>query len=111
MRGTKKAESEYKRSLLTTIKSAAMSRAQYWTAATWLLGRKHPMEYGKMERKVDDDDNVGDVVLPDSRIRGISRVRNGVDWGGSRIRGGSCGARGSRRSGSCWRSRYIRPTR
>ena len=29
----KKAESEYKRSLLTTIKSAAMSRAQYWTAA------------------------------------------------------------------------------
>ena len=53
----KKAESEYKRTLLTTIKSAAMSRAQYWTAAAWLLERKYPMEYGKMERKAEDSDN------------------------------------------------------
>ena len=53
----KKAESEYKRGLLTTIKSAAMSRAQYWTAAAWLLERKYPMEYGKMERKAEDSDN------------------------------------------------------
>ena len=53
----KKAESQYKRCLLTTIKSAAESRAQYWTAAAWLLERKYPMEYGKMERKADDADN------------------------------------------------------
>ena len=53
----KKAESEYKRSLLTTIKTAAESRMQYWTAAAWLLERKYPMEYGKMERKADDGDN------------------------------------------------------
>lgn len=50
----KKAEAYYKKSLLTTIKSAAESRAQYWTAAAWLLERKYPMEYGKMERKADD---------------------------------------------------------
>jgi transposase len=50
----KKAEAEYKRNLLTTIKSAAETRAQYWTAAAWLLERKYPMEYGKMERKADD---------------------------------------------------------
>ena len=53
----KKAESEYKRNLLTTIKSAAESRAQFWTAAAWLLERKYPMEYGKMERKAEDADN------------------------------------------------------
>ena len=53
----KKAEAMYKKSLLTTIKSAAMSRAQYWTAAAWLLERKYPMEYGKMERKADEGDN------------------------------------------------------
>ena len=53
----KKAESEYKRTLLTTIKSAAMSRARYWTAAAWLLERKYPMEYGKMERKAEESDN------------------------------------------------------
>ena len=53
----KKAESEYKRCLLTTIKGAAESRAQFWTAAAWLLERKYPMEYGKMERKADDADN------------------------------------------------------
>ena len=53
----KKAEALYKKSLLTTIKSAAESRAQYWTAAAWLLERKYPMEYGKMERKAEDSDN------------------------------------------------------
>ena len=53
----KKAEAYYKKSLLTTIKDAAMSRAQYWTAAAWLLERKYPMEYGKMERKADEGDN------------------------------------------------------
>ena len=50
----KKAEAEYKRCLLTTIKGAAESRAQYWTAAAWLLERKYPMEYGRMERKAED---------------------------------------------------------
>ena len=50
----KKAESEYKRTLLTTIKSAAESRAQFWTAAAWLLERKYPMQFGKMERRADD---------------------------------------------------------
>ena len=44
----KQAEACYKKSLLTTIKDAAMSRAQYWMAAAWLLVRKSPMEYGKM---------------------------------------------------------------
>ncbi|MBQ9001002.1 MAG: hypothetical protein IJ087_04030 [Eggerthellaceae bacterium] len=53
----KKAESQYKRGLLTTIKGAAESRAQYWTAAAWLLERKYPMEYGKMERKADEGEN------------------------------------------------------
>ena len=37
-----------------TIRNAAMSRAQYWTAAAWLLERKYPMEFGRMERKSDE---------------------------------------------------------
>lgn len=53
----KKAEAQYKRCLLATIKSAAESRAQYWTAAAWLLERKYPMEYGKMERKAEEAKN------------------------------------------------------
>lgn len=51
-----KAEALYKKCLLTTIKSAAESRAQYWTAA-WLFERKYPMEYGKMERKAEEANN------------------------------------------------------
>lgn len=51
------AEAYYRRSLLTTIKDAAMSRAQYWTAAALLLERKCPMGYGKMERKAEKSDN------------------------------------------------------
>jgi hypothetical protein len=68
----KKAESQYKRCLLTTIKSAAESRAQYWTAAAWLLERKYPMEYGKMERKADDGDNAPVQLVLDFTIEPVA---------------------------------------
>jgi transposase len=54
--GLKKEESEFKRTLLTTIRSAALARNQYWTAAAWLLERKYPDEYGKAERRRDEDE-------------------------------------------------------
>lgn len=53
-RGAKKEESAFKRPLLTTIRSAALARNQYWTAAAWLLERKYPDEFGKAERQRDD---------------------------------------------------------
>ncbi len=68
----KKAEAQYKRCLLTTIKSAAESRAQYWTAAAWLLERKYPMEYGKMERKADDGDNAPVQLVLDFTIEPVA---------------------------------------
>lgn len=49
--GLKKEEARFKQTLLTTIRSAALSRNQYWTAAAWLLERKFPDEYGKAERQ------------------------------------------------------------
>ena len=52
--GLKKEESAFKRTLLTTIRSAALARHQYWTAAAWLLERKYPDEFGKAERKGDE---------------------------------------------------------
>ena len=52
--GLKKAESEYKRQLLLTIRSAALSRSQHWTAAAWLLERKYPDQYGRAERKSEE---------------------------------------------------------
>ena len=64
----KKAEALYKKSLLTTIKSAAMSRAQYWTAAAWLLERKYPMEYGKMERKADEGGDAAVQLVLDLKV-------------------------------------------
>ena len=56
----KKEESEFKRTLLTTIRAAAMARNQYWTAAAWLLERKFPDEYGKADRR--RDEKAGDEV-------------------------------------------------
>lgn len=47
--GLNKEESAFKRTLLTTICSAALVRNQYWTAA-WLLERKYPDESGKADR-------------------------------------------------------------
>jgi len=49
--GLKKEEAEFKHTLLTTIRAAALARNQYWTAAAWLLERKYPDEYGKAERQ------------------------------------------------------------
>ncbi len=64
-RGAKKEESAFKRTLLTTIRSAALARNQYWTAAAWLLERKYPDEFGKAERKSDEgrEDAAPRIVL------------------------------------------------
>ena len=56
-------------------------------------------------------DNVRELHLPDSRIRTFQRIRNGVDWAGFRIRGGSCGAPGSRTHGGFSSSRNTARTR
>ena len=60
--GIKKAEAEYKQKLLVTIRDAALSRPQFWTAAAWLLERKYPQEYGKAERRVEEE-QAGPVQL------------------------------------------------
>lgn len=44
----------FKRTLLATIRSAALARNHYWTVAAWLLERKYPDEFGKAERRRDD---------------------------------------------------------
>lgn len=46
----KKAETEYKRTLLTTIREAATKKNGQWTAAAWLLERKYPDEYAQTTR-------------------------------------------------------------
>jgi hypothetical protein len=53
--GLKKEEAEFKHTLLTTIRAAALARNQYWTAAAWLLERKYPDEYGKADRRREDE--------------------------------------------------------
>ena len=63
--GLKKEEAEFKHTLLTTIRAAALARNQYWTAAAWLLERKFPDEYGKAERQRDErgGDEAPKIVL------------------------------------------------
>lgn len=46
----KKAEADYKRTLLTTIREAATKKNGQWTAAAWLLERKYPDEYAQATR-------------------------------------------------------------
>lgn len=60
----KKAESEYKATLLNTIRDAALAKNSFWTAAAWLLERKYPDEYSA-NRKVAEDKtpDVPQIVL------------------------------------------------
>lgn len=53
--GLKQEEAAFKQTLLTTIRAAALARNQYWTAAAWLLERKYPDEYGKADRRRDEE--------------------------------------------------------
>ena len=104
--GLKKEEAEFKHTLLTTIRAAALARNQYWTAAAWLLERKYPDEYDKADRRRDEDEG-GDA--PRSAKASLAR---GTAWtgGGSQTRGASCGAGGCPGSGGCSCSRSCRRT-
>ncbi len=53
--GLKQEEAAFKQTMLTTIRAAALARNQYWTAAAWLLERKYPDEYGKADRRRDEE--------------------------------------------------------
>ena len=60
----KKAEAEYKRTLLATIREAAMKRNGQWTAAAWLLERKYPEEYAQGAReRADAGEAAPQIVL------------------------------------------------
>lgn len=60
----KKAESDYKATLLNAIRDAALAKNSFWTAAAWLLERKYPDEYSQ-NRKVAEDatPDVPQIVL------------------------------------------------
>lgn len=53
--GLKQEETAFKQTLLTTIRAAALARNQYWTAAARLLERKYLDEYGKADRRRDEE--------------------------------------------------------
>ena len=50
----KKEEAAFKRTLLTTIRSAALEKTQHWTAAAWLLERSYPDEFGRPDRRCEE---------------------------------------------------------
>ena len=53
--GIKKAEAQYKQTLLESIMgTATREKNPQWTAAAWLLERKYPDEYAQTTRKVED---------------------------------------------------------
>lgn len=97
--GLKKEEAEFKHTLLTTIRAAALARNQYWTAAAWLLERKYPDEYGKADRRRDEDDSgdaprivLGVVAKPVQETIDFSALEGGAD--------SSAGCEGSSSPGS-----------
>ncbi|QTU84925.1 hypothetical protein [Xiamenia xianingshaonis] len=61
--GLKKAEADYKATLLETIKAAALEKTCNWTAAAWLLERKYPNEFGKSERRFDEGKTAAPTIV------------------------------------------------
>ena len=72
--GLKKAEAEYKETLLQSIMATATrEKNPQWTAAAWLLERKYPDEYAQTTRKAED---AGEDV-PQITLGGEVRVAKG----------------------------------
>ena len=63
--GLKKAEAEYKETLLRSIMATATrEKNPQWTAAAWLLERKYPDEYAQTTRKTEaDTDDTPHITL------------------------------------------------
>lgn len=63
--GLKKAEAEYKETLLQSIMATATrEKNPQWTAAAWLLERKYPDEYAQTTRKVEPEgEDVPQITL------------------------------------------------
>ena len=63
--GLKKAEAEYKETLLQSIMATATrEKNPQWTAAAWLLERKYPDEYAQTARKVETEgEDVPQITL------------------------------------------------
>lgn len=63
--GIKKAEAEYKETLLQSIMATATrEKNPQWTAAAWLLERKYPDEYAQTTRKAEaDTDDTPKITL------------------------------------------------
>ena len=63
--GLKKAEAEYKETLLRSIMvTATREKNPQWTAAAWLLERKYPDEYAQTTRKVEaEGEDVPQITL------------------------------------------------
>ena len=59
----KKAESAYKRTLLNTIRDAALSKTSNWTAAAWLLERKYPEEFSQNRKGEEGHEAAPQIVL------------------------------------------------
>ena len=63
--GIKKAEAEYKETLLQSIMATATrEKNPQWTAAAWLLERKYPDEFAQTTRKVETEgEDVPQITL------------------------------------------------
>ena len=63
--GIKKAESQYKETLLQSIMATATrEKNPQWTAAAWLLERKYPDEYAQTTRRAEvEADEVPKITL------------------------------------------------
>ena len=63
--GLKKAEAEYKETLLQSIMATATrEKNPQWTVAAWLLERKYPDEYAQTTRKTEaDTDDTPHITL------------------------------------------------
>lgn len=63
--GIKKAEAEYKETLLQSIMATATrEKNPQWTAAAWLLERKYPDEFAQTTRRVESEgEDVPQITL------------------------------------------------
>lgn len=78
--GLKKANVGFKAALTDTIVRAS-EKPQFWTAAAWMLERRFPDQYGKMERKAADAADAPVQLMLDLPIQPMTDEGDADDGG------------------------------
>lgn len=71
--GLQKADAQFERSAVREIRKAGR-KPRNWAANAWMLERRYPQKWGKVDRHLVRAENAPGALMPDEYVRAINRA-------------------------------------